>query len=173
MENFPAYNSVGGISQKLKEQIVYAKTVQKDNFGAVIEPNIFNYAKSMIDLAVESVAFSFLLRHHVQEFPKISNLPTLVLAVGEVRAHLRNTKVTLTKQMLTVLDNWEDGTFLQHGIVPAAAAIAVPEAEAVPAAPAAPAKPVVPAVVAAPDAEAVPAKRPLSSLMQEAKRKRK
>ena len=114
VNKFPAYGSVGELSAKLKEQLNFVKAIQSDGFGTIVDPNVYKKGRHMVDFGVESVAFAFFLRNHCLEFPTFKNVPMLAAAVHKVRAELRSTRVTLTSQMQKLLDQWEDGTLLQH-----------------------------------------------------------
>ena len=78
--------------------------------GQVVDLATINAAKAAMDLAVETVSFTYLMWNTHVYFPK--KLVNVMLApkfLKPVREQLRSAKVSVTPQMEKVLTLWESG----------------------------------------------------------------
>ena len=128
------YGTLAPVSQELRSQIQMVKQVQPP----LVEASLTKRANYMVDLGVETVAFTYFISKTKKFADEVKNLPQAKAAVEALKCELTKTKVKLTDEMTTLLDDWMSGAKLGEAstaqLAPSAAAPqeAPPQEEAEP-----------------------------------------
>jgi hypothetical protein len=125
------YGSLAPLSQELRSQLQLIKQMQPPLVEAYLTASLTKRANYMVDLGVETVAFTFFVSKTRKFADEVKNLPQAKAAVEALKTEMSKTKVKLTAEMTTLLDDWMSG--VKFGETPTAQAL--PRAAAQPEAP--------------------------------------
>ncbi|CAK0899474.1 unnamed protein product [Prorocentrum cordatum] len=109
LTNNPKYGGIGKLTSLMKEYRRLVKVLHADRQPALISAEVTKKTKELIDLGVETVAFTFFIWKVKVAWKDVVN-PTLAKKnVEQLRLELKPSGVTLTQQMEDYLKAWGDG----------------------------------------------------------------
>lgn len=117
----PLYGHIGPLQQKLNHYMKMIKSLHADRRGAVVEATLVSTAKTLTDLGVETVAFTFFLYKLTRTFKMIENPTILAKEVAKLREELKPSGVVLTEQMEQRLEALANGEMVAEAPEPVAA----------------------------------------------------
>jgi hypothetical protein len=122
----PDYPSIGPLCNQLREMLKLVKFVTNDSLGFMVDPNMMKGGASVVDLGVETVAFTYLLTSTTVHWKTITSVLKAQEAVNHLRSEIGKCKVKLTEQMEGILCDWEEGRMLPSALEALSASVDVP-----------------------------------------------
>ena len=118
----PKYGQIGKLTSTMQVQLDLLKKVHSDRLGALVPAALTKQSRELMDLGVETVAFTFFFFEVKVSWNNVVNLTVAQKNVEALRKELAPSNVVLTEEMRAHLKAWEDGDTLPDAVAARAAA---------------------------------------------------
>jgi hypothetical protein len=108
----PHYDDISIIASQLQTMLRFIKKIH--NKAGILDAALLNRCKDAQKYAVETVAFTYVLKHTREVWPGVLVKATCPRAVEGLRKQLLPTHVVFPEQMELVLQSWSDGTMIEQ-----------------------------------------------------------